>query len=169
MTYDFLTDEQSLAEFIDQFERGTLPKAMWTHGAHLGVGTWYLVTLPEEIAIERMRRGIQHYNECVGTANTPDSGYHETLTLFWLRIIAGQVSGVPSASRRLTAQEKLKAVRGVVEKFGSRRDLFKNYYSFDVVASREARARWVPPDKIVSDILFDILPDPGNKSTLRNI
>jgi hypothetical protein len=151
MTYDFLENEQSLAEFIDQFERGTLPKPRWTHGAHLGVGAWYLVSFPEDEAIERVRAGIQNYNECVGTVNTPDSGYHETLTRFWLKIIAAQVSDLPSASRRLTVQEKLKAIRRVVEEFGGQRDLFKKYYSFDVVSSREARARWVLPNRMVSD------------------
>ncbi len=29
----------------------------------------------------------QHYNKCVRTANTEDSGYHETLTIFWIEII----------------------------------------------------------------------------------
>ena len=159
MTYDFLESERALANFIGQFERGTLPKAMWTHRAHLAVGTWYLVNFPEKIAIGRVRTGIQHYNRCVGTANTPSSGYHETLTLFWLRTI-----------RRFLLEndgmgDKLKAVRGVVEEFGGQRDLFKQYYSFDVVASREARARWVPPDRIV----FNILVNGGNKSTLEDI
>jgi hypothetical protein len=74
MTYDFLASEKALADFINQFERGTLPKPIWTHGAHLAVG--YLLSFPKKIAIEQVRTGIQHYNECVGTANTPDSGYH---------------------------------------------------------------------------------------------
>jgi hypothetical protein len=161
MTYDFLASEQAFTEFLDAFEKGTLPKPIWTHGAHLAVGTWYLVTFPEDIAIGRVRTGIRHYNECVGTGNTADSGYHETLTLFWLGIIVGQLSELPGARGRLTLQEKLTAVRLVVERFAGRRDLFKQYYSFDVVASREARARWFPPDRIVSEA--------GNKSTLRDI
>lgn len=161
MTYDFLASEQAFAEFVDAFEQGTLPKPIWTHGAHLAVGSWYLLSLPESIAIERVRTGIRHYNECVGTRNTADSGYHETLTMFWLGIIAGQLWELAGASRRLTVREKLTAVRSVVEKFGGQRDLFRRYYSFDVVASREARARWVPPDRIVSE--------EGNKSTLRDI
>ena len=168
MTYDFLRDGQSLAEFIRQFEQGTLPKPMWTHAAHLAVGTWYLVTLAEAtaaeataveaMAVERVRSGIRHYNECVGTANTPDSGYHETLTLFWLKTIR-EFLRVPDDVG------KLEAVRRVVEEFGAQRDLFKKYYSFDVVASRQARAGWVPPDRIVSTYVSN----PGNKSTLRDI
>ena len=142
MTYDFLESEQAFAEFLDQFERGTLPKPIWTHAAHLAVGTWYLVTFPEGAAIDRVRTGIQHYNVCVGTANTEDGGYHETLTLFWLRMIGRFLD-------RCSKGDKLDKVRSVVEEFGGQRDLFRQYYSFDVVASREARARWVPPDRIV--------------------
>ncbi len=74
MTYDFLESEQAFANFIDQFQQGTLPKPIWTHGAHLAVGTWYLVNFPEEIAIWRVRTGIQHYNRCLGNANTPEPG-----------------------------------------------------------------------------------------------
>jgi hypothetical protein len=141
MTYDFLDSEQAFAEFLDAFERGTLPKTTWTHGAHLAVGTWYLVTFPEDIAIGGVRTGIQLYNECVGTRNTADSGYHETLTLFWLGIIKRFLD-------KASVGDKLMAVRSVVEKFGGQRDLFRQHYSFDVAASREARARWVPPDRI---------------------
>ena len=154
MTYDFLSDEQALAEFIDQFELGTLPKPIWTHAAHLAVGTWYLMTLPEETAVEQVRTGIWHYNECVGTENTPESGYHETLTLFWLGRIGEFLRNQEGVGR-------LEAIRSVVEEFGGQRDLFKKYYSFDVVASRAARAGWMAPDRIVQSA--------GNKSTLRYI
>jgi len=142
MTYDLLESEQAFAEFLDQFERGTLPKPIWTHAAHLAVGAWYVVTFPEGAAIDRVRTGIQHYNVCVGTANTEDGGYHETLTLFWLNMIRGFLD-------KCSMSGKLDKVRSVVKEFGGRRDLFKQYYSFEVVGSREARARWVPPDRIV--------------------
>jgi hypothetical protein len=58
MTYDFVESERAFANFIDQFERGTLPKPIWTHGDRLAVGTWCLVNFPEEIAIRRVRTGI---------------------------------------------------------------------------------------------------------------
>lgn len=146
MTCDFLADEPAFERFVEEFENGTLPRPSWTHAAHLAIGAWYLLTFPLETATGRVREGIRHYNECVGTANSPDSGYHETLTRFWIGIL---MPHLPDASRRLAAREKLTAIRGVVEKFASERDLFKRYYSFDVVASRDARARWIPPDRIV--------------------
>lgn len=143
MTYDFLRDEGALREFIEQFEQGTLAKPLWTHAAHLSVGAWYLLTLPVAAAVEQVRTGIRHYNECVGTANTADSGYHETLTLFWLQRIGEFLGDNRNHLRRL------EAVRSVVAEFGGKRDLFQKYYSFDVVASREARAVWTAPDRIV--------------------
>ncbi|HLK18453.1 MAG TPA: hypothetical protein VKT81_05830 [Bryobacteraceae bacterium] len=143
MTYDFLQDEQALRQFIAEFEQGTLAKPVWTHAAHLAVGAWYLLSLPHEAAVEQVRTGIVHYNECVGTANTPDSGYHETLTMFWLQRIGEFLKA------RGSGAGKLAAIQEVVAEFGSQRDLFKKYYSFDVVASREARAGWLAPDRIV--------------------
>lgn len=155
MSYDFLENEHAFAEFLDGFEQGTLPRPVWTHAAHLAVGAWYLLSFAEKEAIQRVRSGIQHYNECAGIANTPDSGYHETLTLFWLGILVEQVSDFSSG------HDKLDAIRRVVAEFAPQRDLFKQYYSFDVVASQEARARWIPPDRIVWG--------GGNKSTLIDI
>jgi hypothetical protein len=123
MTHDFLADEAAFAKFLDQFEQGTLPRPQWTHAAHLAVGAWFLLSLPERKAIERVRAGIQHYNECAGIRNTPDSGYHESLTLFWLAILKSLLSG---AHRGV---DKLDAVRRSVAEFGSRRDLFREWPS----------------------------------------
>jgi len=35
----------------------------------------------------------------------------------------------------------------VVEEFATRRDLFHDYYDFDVLNSREARATWIEPSR----------------------
>jgi hypothetical protein len=154
MTYAYLESDEVFARFIQAFEEGTLPRSHWTHAAHLAVGTWYLMSYREKMAAEKVRAGIRHYNECAGIANTLDSGYHETLTLFWLGMIKTQVCDLMGTNRRLAALR-------VVEEFGTKRDLFKEYYSFDVVASPEARAHWIPPDRIIGS--------GGNKSTLIDI
>ena len=136
----FLANEATFAEFIHRFERGTWPKAEWTHAAHLGVACWYLTSLPKPEAITRVRDGIRRYNEAVGTANTPDSGYHETLTLFWMESISRALAG-PSCP-----DSALEAARQIVARFGSHSSLFRDFYTFDIVKSREARATWIPPD-----------------------
>jgi hypothetical protein len=150
----FLASETALADFIQAFEQGTWPKSQWTHAAHLAMAAWYLLSLPKEQVTDRVRLGIQHYNAAVGVRNTPDAGYHETLTLFWLGIVSDFLARCDGQTT------KLAAIREVVDEFGSQRDLSRGYYGFDVVKSREARARWMPPD----DLEF-----PRNKNRLEDI
>ena len=132
--------EEHLDDFLKAFEHGTWPKQHWTHAAHITVAACYLYAYPLELATDRMRLGIRHYNHCVGTANTDHSGYHETLTVFWMAIVKACLDRLPDGTPRL------EAVQAVVEELGPRRDLFKEYYGFDVVKSAEARRRWVEPD-----------------------
>jgi len=87
-----------------------------------------------------MKAGILHHNTSVGTANTEDNGYHETLTRFWSSEIGEFVRTGHFASR-------LEAVRAAVSAFGSDRDRFRRFYSFDLVRDRQARREWVAPDR----------------------
>ncbi len=133
------TDE-SLDAFIHAFAEGTLPRASWNHAAHVTLAGCYLQMYSQPEATRRIREGIRHYNECQGTANTVDSGYHETLTLFW---IAQATHLLAQCGPELSRAEK---VRRLVDALASRRDLFRDYYSFDVVRSQQARREWMPPD-----------------------
>src|SRR5258708_11667152 len=45
-----------------------------------------------------MKAGILNHNTSVGTPNTEDNGYHETLTRFWASEIGGFVRGGPVMS-----------------------------------------------------------------------
>ena len=82
-------------EFLACFERGIWPKAEWNHAAHVAVAGCYLIENPEEDVSDRVRGGIRHYNECNGTINSDHSGYHDTLTLFWLAIVRARLREVP--------------------------------------------------------------------------
>jgi len=44
------------------------------------------------------------------------------------------------------AGSRVNAVRHVVNALAAKRDLWREYYSFDIVKSTEARARYIPPD-----------------------
>jgi glutathione S-transferase len=70
------------------FEAGTLPRAQWTHAAHLAVALWTLSRLPRDAALAHLRERIRAYNAATGTPNTDSSGYHETLTRWFLREVA---------------------------------------------------------------------------------
>jgi hypothetical protein len=129
-----------LAAFLKAFELGTWPKSAWTHAAHITVAGCYLFEYPHEVATARIRLGIRHYNHCVGTVNSDHSGYHETLTLFWMAVVRAHLAQMPAETPRLDA------VRELIAQLGPQRDLFEEYYSFDVVRSVEARRSWVAPD-----------------------
>ncbi len=152
------TDE-SLDAFLVAFAAGTFPKANWTHAAHVTMAACYLQMYPQPEATRRIRDGIRHYNECQGTANTADSGYHETLTLFW---ISQATYHLAQCGPELSRAEK---VQRLVDALAPRRDLFRDYYSFDVVRSQHARRAWVEPDvkplpcPIAPSMTFESSPD----------
>jgi len=64
-----------------------LPKLEWTHHAHLRAGLWHVLEYGPVAALDLLRQRISVYNESVGTANTDSSGYHETLTRFYVVVI----------------------------------------------------------------------------------
>jgi hypothetical protein len=138
--YPFLKSEEALETFIRSWESGTLPRTEWTHGAHVAVAAYYAFSQREEATFQRMKTGIVHFNACVGTANTENSGYHETLTRFWAGIVCSFVRKRQGASQLVT-------VRDAVDKFGEDRDRHRLYYSFDGVRYRGARRGWIQPDR----------------------
>jgi hypothetical protein len=130
--------EREIDDFLERFEGCTRPKEEWTHAAHLLTGACYVHALGRDRALERMRECVRRYNESVGGKNTATSGYHETITVMWIRLLDGLSAENPGLARGEFAAL-------AVEYFGSRRDIFREYYGFDLVASTEARLGWVEP------------------------
>jgi len=77
-----------VSPLIEKFNKTTLPKSEWTHHAHLTVALWYVDNYEFYDAICRLRSGIVLLNKFHGTDNTDRSGYHETLTIFWAKVIS---------------------------------------------------------------------------------
>lgn len=67
---------------IAQLEECTLARTKWTHDVHLVTGM-YIVLSYQKQALTEMKTRIWRYNEVVGKGND-NTGYHETLTVFWL-------------------------------------------------------------------------------------
>ena len=132
--------EFEIDEFLAAFEAGTLPKERWTHGAHLLAGACYVHQLGQAAAIDHMRTCVRRYNEAVGGKNTATSGYHETITVFWIKVLDALLLNVQPIARADFAAL-------AVERFKPQRDLFRRFYDFDVIASTEARAAWIPPTR----------------------
>jgi hypothetical protein len=143
-SYAFLESPSALTDFVRQWEAHTLPKVQWTHAAHVAVCAFYTAEFGHAEALRRMRHGIPLYNVAVGGLNTEDSGYHETLTCLWARIVNDFLAGraFPTA---------FAAVEAAVQRYGQQRKLHEAFYTFDVVADRRARREWVPPNVSPSD------------------
>ena len=79
-------------------------------------------------------------NEAVGTENTATSGYHETITIFYMWAVR---KFIESASPNASLVELANAlIRG---KCAAKSFPFE-YYSRALLLSSEARAIWVEPD-----------------------
>jgi hypothetical protein len=130
--------EEEIDAFVAAFEAGTLPKERWTHGAHLLTGACYVHGLGQTAAIEKMRACVKRYNEAVGGKNTETSGYHETITIAWIKLLDGLRREAGDVGRAEFA-------RLAVERFAGDKEIFGRYYDFDLVGSIEARRSWVEP------------------------
>jgi hypothetical protein len=77
---------------VEKFNGQTLPKSDWTHLAHLIVGISYLNAYSFYDAVCRLKSGIILLNYSQQTLNTDNSGYHETITIFWSKVIKIYIS-----------------------------------------------------------------------------
>ncbi len=125
---------------VHRFEFCTLPREEWTHRAHLTVALWHCLRHSFEEATRLVRDGIKKYNASHGITQTRTSGYHETMTLFWLRIVRKHLSEVSPLDFTLTA-----LANGLVERYSDKSLPFA-YYTRELILSCEARANWVEPD-----------------------
>jgi len=142
-TDNFETTFNSIADVEDLvrcFESGTLPRISWTHHAHLMVGLWYISRFEKSEAIRMIRDGIKKHNAAVGTVDSPTSGYHETITLAWARLVRDYM--LRSDDSEL---ESIELYRRLIFTFSDRGFLLK-YYSRELLMSPKARATWMEPD-----------------------
>jgi hypothetical protein len=122
-----------LDDLVVGFEACTWPYERWTHRAHLGVATAYLLRYPLSEATDRARAGIQKYNAVRGSR----TGYHETITVLFMRLIARELT--------VARPTDLAAfVNDLADRF--RVDALLVYYSRDRLWSAEAVATLVDPD-----------------------
>ncbi len=136
-----------IENLIRGFESGALPRPQWDHRAHLTIACWYLVCYPEPEAARRIREGIQRYNKAAGIVTTRENGYHETMTVFWIRM-------VKSFLREATLECSLVGlINTLADRYGNKNLPFE-YYSRDRLMSWEARMNWIEPD---------LKPLPGGK------
>jgi hypothetical protein len=125
----------------------SLPRAHWTHEAHLAACTW-LVRYRPDIAIEReLPAIISAYNEAVGGVNDDTQGYHETITQVYIAGVKAHLAEVGvEVSLHAAVNTLLLSPRG-------RRDLPLRFYSKERLLSVHARRSFIEPDLASLDLI----------------
>ncbi|HEX8423821.1 MAG TPA: hypothetical protein VF634_10440 [Pyrinomonadaceae bacterium] len=131
--------EDEIERLVREFEACTLAAERWTHEAHLTVALWYLVRHTDADVTRLIRAGIQRYNLSRGVEMTKESGYHETITLFYIRAIRRYLDAA------CETQTLAGLLDGLLASCGEKNFPFE-YYSRERLLSWEARTGWLEPD-----------------------
>ena len=131
--HPFRSDSE-VAELVRLFESCQLPYERWTHRAHLAIAADYLRRYSLHEATGRIRSGIRRYNESRGDG----TGYHETITLVFVRLVARELDRLPPAGPAEIANELAGRFKGAAVLV---------YYSPERLWSAAARAGWIEPDR----------------------
>ncbi len=128
-------------KMVNNFLIGRLGKDEFTHEAHLITGL-YMLAHHGDGTMNLLRKKIADFLASIGVENTDSSGYHETLTRFWLWLLknvfgdeTGQVQWNQDVLDELVASEKL-----------ADRNIWLRHYSKDRMMSVEARRNFIEPD-----------------------
>jgi hypothetical protein len=141
MAFSYLETLEDATKTVEQFEAATLPDWAWTHEAHLICALSVLSRFGIENAPAEMKKRLLKYNEAVGKINSDTSGYHETVTFFWLQAVWERLS----VDRKINFdQATLDALLSNIDL--AYRNLFLKSYSEKLILSVEARKKYVKPD-----------------------
>jgi hypothetical protein len=131
---DYYQSDDEIRSLVNEFEACSFHPSEFGHHQHLAVVLWYVANLPYADASERMKRGIQRL-----AARYGKTGYHETITEFWLRMVRGFRQDSERGESIATLANQL------IEKYADK-NLILDYYSPELLASAEAKSDWVEPD-----------------------
>jgi hypothetical protein len=122
--------------FLGAFEECQLPKALWTHEAHVRMAWLYLQQRPLIEVIPVVRGAIQRYNNSFGNPE----GYHETITVAYLRLIDHRIG---DRARERSFAEFRENHPDLLDRTLS---ALLRHYSREVLFSKEAFRTFVEPD-----------------------
>ena len=129
----YKTDDE-IRRLVEAFEACSFHPSEFRHYQHLAVALWYVRHLSPGEAVTRMTEGIRRLAETYGK-----TGYHETITLFWLRIVS-------DFSRNTESELSLAATANQLIELCDNKNLIYDYYSAELLESAGAKAEWVEPD-----------------------
>ena len=123
---------------LRRFEAGDLTPAEWHHREHVRLAYLYLLRLPFDQALDRMRTGLKALNAIQQVPDTLERGYHETLTQGWMHLVYGALSDSgPAADSDAFFEQQTHLL--------ARRAMYF-FYTRARLGSAEAKARFIEPD-----------------------
>jgi hypothetical protein len=121
-------------ELTRALERCDIGNEDFHHASHLHVAWVYLAESSSmQQAAAKMRKTLRRFTAAAGKPQK----YHETITLFWVHLLAR----ARAVSRRERLEDIVQANPQLLEK-----NFPLTYYSAERLFSEEARARWMEPD-----------------------
>lgn len=130
-----MTDEQ----LLEAFHAHTIPLSEWDHRKHLRLAWIHLSAYPFDDAVDRIRTGIRAYNAAVGVPEGLTMGFHETMTIAWMKLIdftMREHGAETSSDAFFDAQPQLCV-----------KQLLRLFYSKDQFVSERAKREFVSPDR----------------------
>lgn len=127
-------------KLVEAFENCTLDKSDWSHEAHLLAGMKMYILYGENAFVEMKKRVIR-FNESVGTINSESSGYHETITYYWIAILKAFCR-----ENNITTFDQYAIDALLFAEDLAQRNSFLDIYSKDLIMSSQARLRLIAPD-----------------------
>ena len=131
------TAHEADRQLLTAFENCTLPKAQWTHQAHVRVAFLYIRDHGLTRAIDHMRAGLQALSAARGVPDSAGRGYHETITLAFLHLIAAAHQTAPCT----TSEQFCHRFPDLLKK-----SILQNYYSQEKITSPQAKTNFLEPD-----------------------
>jgi hypothetical protein len=132
---DYTTQSQ-IEAVVSGFENCTTGKDAFRHTDHLTIAVSYLKADSPERAIARIRESLFRFIDHHGISRQK---YHETLTVFWVEFTAAKLRKRPELASLV---EQCNYIRSEL----ADKDLVKQFYSTEVLASDKAREEFVEPD-----------------------
>lgn len=124
--------------FLRAFEARRWPLEQWHHRDHIKLAYLYLCRFSLDEAAAWIRNGIKSHNEAHNIKDSPTSGYHETMTQAWLRlvdVILREYGPADNADAFFEQHPEL-----------SQKKTLRLFYSCERFMSAQAKVSFVEPD-----------------------
>ena len=128
-------------EIIGRFERSEIPLSEWNQRMHVCVAFIYLRAHGFDGALERMREGVKRINAAHGVEESTLSGYNETTTVAFLKIVEAVRLAYEGIYPAASADEFCELHPELMHKH-----VLRFFYTPDRRGHPEAKTRFIEPD-----------------------